>query len=314
MKSYPTLLPLNQRTFDETEKYHFISIVKKLQSKNKIVLGSGIHRVTFGDIHFNPETSKGYRYVYKVPLNRCGIQANLREVELYKLDPKNKCRPRLIILNDIPVLIMEHLKVLSPQEKNNTFFIKFTDYTFYNPKYYWTKKLEDGKQVGRNRKGKIVVFDYPFLNQLTSTLSLEQKETYGHHVGEVFYYGLKDNDTLMCLILALKNKNRSIIRCNYEKLKLPVPVEYQESPEEIEIRKKESFVQIDMNCKAIPKAERGLGFWDKPIRNDGMKKLNHKLWDIQNNKIKDIVDGGYLNKIEIIKFKHPIQILNLDMV
>lgn len=100
---------------------------------------------------------EGRKWVIKIPKNLKGIQDCRNEASIYKhrkgkLNPKAPselqgalARCRLREIKGIPCLIMPYLENM----RDN-----------YNEHPEWTKQLMDGVQVGKTKKGKVVVYDY----------------------------------------------------------------------------------------------------------------------------------------------------------
>lgn len=89
----------------------------------------------------------GKDFVYKIPRNYPGIQANLSEAKYYRSEGKKfpVAACRIIYLDDdklLPILIMERVEpIWSPVQKPE-----------------WANRI-DGGQVGINRKAEIVAYD-----------------------------------------------------------------------------------------------------------------------------------------------------------
>ncbi len=180
MKIYTEFLPQTKRKFTQTERAKVLTATKRIISKSKVILGSGIHRVVLGDSDCTV-MSNGHQYIYKVPLNRIGTLANLRESQLYKSDPTNRAKSKLIFINKVPVLIMERVINLDKERNGNGTLFKSIVYgknflgdcnNLIKPEFMWLFGLEDGYQVGLSRKNKVLMFDYPeFGNYMESTIS-----------------------------------------------------------------------------------------------------------------------------------------------
>src|ERR1035437_377818 len=106
-----------------------------LQKKYGQPVGVGGKRAAFGNS----------RTVFKIPINPQGFHDNAWEYRNYKNRtaksfPMARCR--IIDIKDIPILVMEHIAPIPYDESP-----KWADWV-------------DCRQVGKNRKGKIVAFDY----------------------------------------------------------------------------------------------------------------------------------------------------------
>lgn len=107
-----------------------------MQNKYGEPIGCGRHRVVFGND----------RRVFKVPRNDYGFHDNAWEFRKFSLRndktiPMARCR--IIDINEIPVLVMELLETGIPWRK-------LPDWA----------TLVDGGQVGYDRNGNIVAYDY----------------------------------------------------------------------------------------------------------------------------------------------------------
>lgn len=112
-------------------------------------LGRGSYRMCF--------LREGRKWVIKIPRNQKGIYDCRNEALIYKhrkgkLNPKAPdeyqgalARCRLREIKGVPCLIMPFLENIRE------------DYDAHPP---WVRQLCDGTQVGKTRKGKIVVYDY----------------------------------------------------------------------------------------------------------------------------------------------------------
>lgn len=113
---------------------------KRLKTRGGTYLGHGRHRMGF----------KRGKVVYKIPRNPEGIKANKREADMYKEygqgqydDGAEFARCRLL-KND--VLVMEHVVRLECNE--------------VAPGWVHDWDWHEGPQVGRNKKGRVVLYDY----------------------------------------------------------------------------------------------------------------------------------------------------------
>ncbi|MBW3020154.1 hypothetical protein KY334_02570 [Candidatus Woesearchaeota archaeon] len=106
-----------------------INIYNRFLEKFEL-LGIGRNRIVFG--------SKNY--VYKIPRNRMGFYDNSEEARL-----KDECYAicRLILINDIPILVMERLD-LNIDEKKLPIWVDFIDC----------------QQVGLSKHGELKAYDY----------------------------------------------------------------------------------------------------------------------------------------------------------
>ncbi len=113
------------------------SIFKELKSLGFKVVGQGRHR--------RGMLFPSGKYILKVPINTEGEQANLEEAERYQTDYSEKgARCRLIYYKDFPCIVMEMVKP-----------------AVYSPDCPFLKEVDCG-QVGYNRRGKIVAYDYSY--------------------------------------------------------------------------------------------------------------------------------------------------------
>ena len=84
------------------------------------------------------------RFVFKLPINDFGFSANNWEATRYKERhnhfPLAKCR--IIVVKNIPIIVMEFVKPVDEMDKP-----EWADFV-------------DCQQVGRNRAGDIVAYDY----------------------------------------------------------------------------------------------------------------------------------------------------------
>lgn len=90
--------------------------------------------------------------VIKIPINEVGFLANEYEHNMYMENPDSYplAKNKLIFIRDIPVILMEKVKLIIPSKKEYK----------SDP---WIFSI-DCEQVGINRKNKIVAYDYPDLN------------------------------------------------------------------------------------------------------------------------------------------------------
>ena len=122
---------IDQETVDNLKKLFNI-----MKNKYGNPIGTGRHRVAFGND----------RVVFKIPKNDNGFHDNAWEFRKYLKRTKDtlplaKCR--LIDIKNIPVLVMELVKPIPPKEKLPS----------------WVDCV-DCQQVGRNKNGDIVAYDY----------------------------------------------------------------------------------------------------------------------------------------------------------
>jgi hypothetical protein len=109
-------------------------------------IGNGRHRAAF-------LTTNG-RFVVKIPINEAGEHANHAEYRHWRNRNKDilaKCR--LFFMEGIPCIIMEKVEKMDYFEKKE--LLKTGE--------EWILKVDQdyqGFQVGRNRKGKVVAWDY----------------------------------------------------------------------------------------------------------------------------------------------------------
>jgi hypothetical protein len=117
-------------------------------------LGEGRHRRVYGDIRAYPFCLLGHDYVIKVPYrggylsNDSGLSANYRE---HTLSLKYGYEP------NIDGVVFAYSRILP----NGWLVMERVDPTYipaeHRPK--WADYV-DGRQVGRNKKGMIVAYDY----------------------------------------------------------------------------------------------------------------------------------------------------------
>lgn len=95
-------------------------------------------------------------YVVKIPLNHCGIADNDWEGSVSNCEdyPQSDwqvqyARTRMVYVNDIPVVFMERVEYVTGKE--------IVQRLGHEPN--WTGCV-DGGQVGFNRSGRLVAFDY----------------------------------------------------------------------------------------------------------------------------------------------------------
>ncbi len=130
--------------FDYTQRinvYHenIYDEIDSLLSKRFTICGEGRNRRVY--------TSKFV--VFKIPLNDKGILDNIAEAESYKNKslPYPQARCRIITILGLSVLLMERLEIP---------FLSLYDKSLPA----WIDLLEDGRQAGYTRNGKLVVYDY----------------------------------------------------------------------------------------------------------------------------------------------------------
>jgi hypothetical protein len=141
---------------DISEKAHY-SIIALLEKGMK-PLEHGRHRAGY--------VSKDY--VYKVPLNREGVQDNYSEAKQYQDNGGRlnylryshhiniaKCRI-IYIYDDLPILVME--KVTPLADRIITWMWDVTKKDIYHP-FSWVDSL-DSEQAGFNKMGILVAYDY----------------------------------------------------------------------------------------------------------------------------------------------------------
>lgn len=117
-------------------------IMTQFHDRGLTYLGSGSNRAVY--------VSPSGRYVYKVPINAWGVDANIREHQLFRhktlnhptITPDRAARCRLAPSG---VLVMELVR---------------TDHRFKSPPS-WAMNV-DGGQVGLNREDKWVAYDYGY--------------------------------------------------------------------------------------------------------------------------------------------------------
>ena len=100
-------------------------------------LGKGRHRICF--------TSTTRQFVFKVPSCLAGIAANDWEGSIFS---EEYARHKLFYIDGIPIVIMEKVRILEGDELKNAY-----------QNYDWVSSI-DGGQVGMNRKGEIVAYDF----------------------------------------------------------------------------------------------------------------------------------------------------------
>jgi hypothetical protein len=107
-------------------------------------------------------------YVYKVPLNREGVQDNHSEANQYNENggrlnwTRYKCKVniakcRIIYIYDLPILVMEKVTPISDRLINLMWQVTRKD--VYHP-FQWIDSL-DSEQAGFNKRGILVAYDYP---------------------------------------------------------------------------------------------------------------------------------------------------------
>ena len=123
----------------------YASIIEKFVKDYGLqLMGQGRHRRSY--------LSASGKYVYKFPINVHGENANKEETTIYAADSEgNKARCRLIWVQSLPVVIME---VVTPWWLDKRGQGQNGDRL---PDWIWAY---DGGQVGFNRKGKLVAWDY----------------------------------------------------------------------------------------------------------------------------------------------------------
>jgi hypothetical protein len=120
-------------------------IFNELKDRGFKALGNGRHRQGF--------LFPSGKFVLKVPINSRGSQANLEESQRCHSDYKDKgAKCRLFYYKGFPCLIMEKLE--------NTFFTCFYPTELLDAPG-WVHTV-DSYQVGRNRKGKLLAYDYSY--------------------------------------------------------------------------------------------------------------------------------------------------------
>ena len=133
MRTLITLVEATQKPFASSKT--IVAIWHMMNQKFGRTLDAGRSRAVWGND----------RYVFKVPLNANGVRDNLREAELYR-DRANQPHPlarcKLIYIRNVPILVMEHVTEMP-----------------FRDKPHWASKF-DKFQVGRNRAGDVVAYDY----------------------------------------------------------------------------------------------------------------------------------------------------------
>ncbi len=125
------------KNFDFDKKiFKTLSLLrKKFQEKYGNPIGVGRQRETF----------RYKSWVFKVPINRMGMDSNIKE---HKYKEKNNVHEfpitKLFFLKDIPILKMEYVEYLDSKDKPD-----------------WSGCIDCG-QVGKTKKGKIVPYDYGY--------------------------------------------------------------------------------------------------------------------------------------------------------
>jgi hypothetical protein len=103
------------------------------EGKYGLEIGEGIYRIVYGNEHI----------VIKVPKNIIGYYNNITEYRAFRQNPINRAICRLKYINDIPILIMEKLDLISGR--------------FQMPN--WARTI-DNAQVGKDKKGRFKAYDY----------------------------------------------------------------------------------------------------------------------------------------------------------
>lgn len=110
--------------------------IKELRSKYEVI-GEGHNRIVF---------LKDDDWVIKCPLNEDGLNDNISEARRYRqfgdTDLVKYAECKMFFLNDINCLEMERVYPISKSERPD-----WADYV-------------DGGQVGKNKDGKILAYDY----------------------------------------------------------------------------------------------------------------------------------------------------------
>jgi hypothetical protein len=113
--------------------------------------------------------------IYKIPLSTYSFRDNVGEAELYKMSKKGKftwrddngdsryvimAKCRLIVINNIPIAVMEKLVPVEDAEKFDLSIFPWRDHSSYSG---------DGCQVGRDRNGELKSFDYGHMPRMSRT-------------------------------------------------------------------------------------------------------------------------------------------------
>lgn len=142
--------------FDESKipAYHLKEICKIIVKFFDLVpLNSGSTRRVY---HLNKN------WVIKLPLNGDGILGNLVEYISYKKYPVRRAKCKLKFIKGMPCLLMEKVDDILPTSYHNLSMTTNQYSKFLKSLPAWVSNLHDGPQVGFNKDGKLVCYDYAY--------------------------------------------------------------------------------------------------------------------------------------------------------